>query len=312
MRAFHPITFLALGLVLCACSSEDDDAPLAAGGTTQTSVNPNNPAGAGGAGTSGSAGSPAAVSAGGSEGGSASIGLNPGAAGNDSTGAAQGGSANAAEGGAAGAAGAPPVLADAGAASMSFFVTSVGGPDGGNFGGIDGADAFCTGLATAADPALGAKTWRAYLSTTTENARDRIGAGPWRNFAGRIIANDLDQLHDQAEDGTLNETWPLADTSIALDETGGEVPSAPPDVRHDIITGTLADGTLAANLTCSDWTATDGQVQVGHSNRAGGGEAESWAAAHGNVGCALATANQQPGTVSSGGGRGSIYCFALE
>jgi hypothetical protein len=92
------------------------------------------------------------------------------------------------------------------------------------------------------------------------------------------------------------------------------VPSGNPEQRHDILTGTLADGTLAANLTCADWTSNLGTdlAQVGHSNRTGGGAAESWAAAHGNVGCAPTTGNGQPGTVSSGGGRGSIYCFALE
>ncbi len=51
---------------------------------------------------------------------------------------------------------------------------------------------------------------------------------------------------------------------------------------------------------------------VGHSNRAGGGRPPSWNNAH-SVGCAEPTAGMdfQAGTVSSGGGRGSIYCFAV-
>ncbi|MGC1489308.1 MAG: hypothetical protein WA784_16120, partial [Albidovulum sp.] len=58
---------------------------------------------------------------------------------------------------------------------MSFFVTSQNPGNGGDFGGLAGADAHCAALAEAAG--VGAKTWRAYLSSSTENARDRIGAG---------------------------------------------------------------------------------------------------------------------------------------
>jgi hypothetical protein len=47
--------------------------------------------------------------------------------------------------------------------NMTFFVTSVGGPQGANFGGLEGADRHCQTLATKAG--AGAKTWRAYLST---------------------------------------------------------------------------------------------------------------------------------------------------
>src|SRR6476660_9336980 len=71
---------------------------------------------------------------------------------------------------------------------MSFFITSAGPGDGGNLGGLAGADAQCRKLATAAG--AGNKTWRAYLSTqaaTNEpavNARDRIGRGPWYNSKG--------------------------------------------------------------------------------------------------------------------------------
>ncbi|GAB1715729.1 MAG: hypothetical protein NTAFB05_07710 [Nitrobacter sp.] len=67
-------------------------------------------------------------------------------------------------------------------ADMSFFVTSVGIGNGGNLGGLAGADNHCQTLAQAAG--AGAKTWRAYLSTQAAdgkpaiNARDRIGNGP--------------------------------------------------------------------------------------------------------------------------------------
>src|SRR5688500_10592442 len=82
---------------------------------------------------------------------------------------------------------------------MNFFVTSVGIGNGGNLGGLAGADAHCQRLATAAG--AGGKTWRAYLSTQAEpgkpavNARDRIGNGPWYNVKGEMIARDNAHLH---------------------------------------------------------------------------------------------------------------------
>src|SRR6478609_7137609 len=83
--------------------------------------------------------------------------------------------------------------------SMTFFVTSVGGPAGANYGGLEGADKHCQALATKAG--AGAKTWRAYLSTqavngaTAVNAKDRIGKGPWTNAKGVQIAASVGDLH---------------------------------------------------------------------------------------------------------------------
>ena len=82
---------------------------------------------------------------------------------------------------------------------MNFFVTSVPVGDGGNLGGLAGADAHCQTLATAVG--AGNRTWHAYLSTQARpgkpavNARDRIGKGPWYNFKGEMIAQDLAHLH---------------------------------------------------------------------------------------------------------------------
>src|SRR6266567_3052624 len=67
-------------------------------------------------------------------------------------------------------------------ANTSFFVTSIGIGNGGNLGGLAGADNHCQTLAQAAG--AGGKTWRAYLSTQAAdgqpavNARDRVGKGP--------------------------------------------------------------------------------------------------------------------------------------
>ena len=60
---------------------------------------------------------------------------------------------------------------------MSFFLTSIGPGNGADLGGLAGADAHCAALADAAG--AGSRTWRAYLSTESINARDRIRNGPW-------------------------------------------------------------------------------------------------------------------------------------
>src|SRR5438045_2985100 len=84
-------------------------------------------------------------------------------------------------------------------ADMSFFVTSAGPGKGGDLGGLEGADRHCQQLAAAAG--AGGKTWRAYLSTQATggaqavNARDRIGRGPWQNFKGEVIAQNVADLH---------------------------------------------------------------------------------------------------------------------
>ena len=84
------------------------------------------------------------------------------------------------------------------AANMSFFVTSAN-PKGGNLGGLAGADQVCQGLAKAAG--AGNKTWHAYLSTSTVDAKTRIGNGPWYNFKGELIAQNIADLHTRAVPG---------------------------------------------------------------------------------------------------------------
>lgn len=262
--------------------------------------------GAGVAGAMGSAGAAGTASAAGAAGSGAG---GAGAAG--SAGAGSGGGTGGAAGGAAGSAGSSGSGTGGGSTTMSFFVTSKGPGKGGDFGGLDGADAFCKTLATAVSAELGGKTWRAYLSTSTVNARDRIGAGPWRNAKGVIIANTLADLHSQdMATGALNATWPIGSNAIALDETGAEVPSSP--TTHDILTGSTEAGMAVANSTCMDWTSSATTVKgtVGHSNRNGGGRPPSWNSAHESGGCGDITGTRNV-SVGSGGGRGSIYCFAL-
>ena len=111
--------------------------------------------------------------------------------------------------------------AQAQSADTSFFLTSNGIGNGGNLGGLAGADNQCQTLAQAAG--AGAKTWRAYLSTQAAdgkpavNARDRIGKGPWKNSKGAVVAKDVAELHSASNNLTKQ---------TALTEKG-EVTTAP-------------------------------------------------------------------------------------
>ena len=274
--------------------------------------------GSGGASASGGSTGTGGASASGGATGTGGVSASGGSAGGTATGGRGGTTGTGGRGGTTGTGGRGGTTGGGGStgaggtsAMMSFFVTSRGPGDGGNLGGLAGADTFCKMLAMAVSADLGAKTWRAYLSTSTENARDRIGTGPWRNAAGVVIANNLADLHDQtAANAALNATWPIASTAIALDERGAVVPTSPN--VHDIITGSNTDGTVIANATCSDWTsnATTVVAQVGHSNRDGGGRPPSWNSTHASGGCAEVATNRAM-SVGSGGGRGSFYCFAV-
>jgi hypothetical protein len=183
--------------------------------------------------------------------------------------------------------------------AMSFFVTSQGPGNGANLGGLEGADAHCQSLAEAAGSS--GKTWRAYLSTSTENAKDRIGSGPWFNAKGEKIADDVASLHSDAN-AITKET--------ALNEKG-EVVSGRGDQpnRHDILTGSMPDGTVAADQTCGDWTlgGAEGAAMVGHHDRMGlddSAAAKSWNSSHASRGGCSQEALR--GT----GGDGLLYCFA--
>jgi hypothetical protein len=166
---------------------------------------------------------------------------------------------------------------------MGFFVTSVSIGSGGDLGGLEGADTHCQALAEAVG--AGDREWRAYLSTEEPDkrgvfARSRIGAGPWYNARGELIAVDLDNLH--ISPNILQRT--------ALDEKGNEAKGRYHDVnQHDMLTGTQVDGTAYFpddnDHTCKNWTSSDeGSAQVGHHDRHGGGNT-SWNSAHPSRGC---------------------------
>ena len=190
--------------------------------------------------------------------------------------------------------------------NMTFFLTSVGGPDGANFGGIEGADNHCQTLAAKAG--AGNRTWRAYLSTQAAdgkpaiNARDRIGNGPWINVNDEQIAANIDDLHSDNN---------KIDRLTAMSERGRRIPSRLYVVnQHDILTGSTPDGRAfpaGEDKTCGNWTKNgEGTAQVGHFDRMSGRTgplAKSWNSAHGSRGCSLELLKRS-------GGAGLIYCFA--
>ncbi len=196
-------------------------------------------------------------------------------------------------------------LAQAPADNASFFVTSENPGSGGNLGGLDGADTHCQSLAEAAG--IGGKTWRAYLSTSAVDARDRIGDGPWYNTAGVMIAANLDELHGDNNITDETATDENGDVPAYLFLADGEVQRPEGALVHDVLTGTNEDGT-AHELTCNDWTdgSADAQAMLGHADRLGRNPGvNSWNAVHPSQGCAMEN-------LIPTGGAGMYYCFAID
>ena len=218
----------------------------------------------------------------------------------------------------------PPLLPDSEdipSSLMTFFVASEPIGDGGNLGGLEGADAHCQALAAAVGQ--GEKDWRAYLSTQARpgqpavNARDRIGAGPWRHakamiadYLGRRLARPL--IKSQIHGDTLVEAQRGSNMikAFAMTEHGEKINGIgdPLPIRHDILTGSHTDGRAFSDdvdRTCNNWTSNDeGSAQVGHSDRIGNGNT-SWNSSHATVGC-----SQED--FANSGGVGLFYCFAVE
>jgi hypothetical protein len=279
--------------IAVGCSGEPDaNDPATTSGTTTD---------AGGSDTTSSSGGD---SAGGNSAGGNSAGGGPGG------GSSAGGNAAGGSGGSGG---------DNGTA-MSFFVssTSPSANNDGNLGGLAAADAHCNTLAAAVNAVR--TQWFAYLSTEGDpnnaaddvHARDRIGTGPWFNVNEAVFAADLDAIHTiETEVIACPGGCPSAccDARAAYllvkpadvlfrDENGNPIASG----DRDILTGTNPDGTVAAGLTCGDWTSTMGgaNVQVGHSDSNYGTQfSPSWNSAH-----AL--------SCNSGGSSGLVFCFATD
>jgi hypothetical protein len=229
-----------------------------------------------------------------------------------------------------------------GGTPMTFFVTSRSIGDGGNLGGLAGADKFCQTLA--AEAGAGGRTWRAYLSTQARpgqpavNARDRIGTGPWYNFEGVMIARDVAHLHgDTLELARLGNNLQkrsgltergqivpgLNDHKHPRDTDWEYVKTTPFTNRHEVLTGSQPDGRAYPpdlDYTCDNWTsnrdpepgrggggleAAPGRpnAQIGFPDRNGGGNG-SWNSSHGTQGCSQTSLVKTHGV-------GKLYCFAI-
>lgn len=204
---------------------------------------------------------------------------------------------------------------------MTFFVTSEPMGDGGNLGGLAGADAHCQKLAAAVG--AGKRTWRAYLSTQERpgqpavNARDRIGNGPWyhpkervldylnRRLTRPLVKSEIhgDTLLEAQRGSNMSKEFALTEKGDLVNGIGDPLPT-----RHDILTGSQPDGRAfppGVDRTCNNWTSNGaGSAQVGHSDRVGWGN-QSWNSSHTTNGCS------QRDLVSTGGG-GLFYCFAID
>ena len=241
--------------------------------------------------------------------------------------------------------------------NFSFFVTSFAAmqrlsksPDGfggdlryGEADGLSGADKICTEIAETSMAGSGTKGWRAFLSVvqgplgTPVHAIDRIGAGPWYDRLGRVVATNIAGLLTKRPSG--------GDPEIAIDlpnEDGvkNRAPDGTDVDNHDTLTGTDNTGKVFSTnkaFTCLDWTTavgSAGRPRVGHSwsrygavtdpvDGTGGAPASEdyggWKSALTEVGCAAGAHLVDDGmpnplvpTVGSGGGYGGIFCFALK
>jgi len=192
---------------------------------------------------------------------------------------------------------------------MTFFVTSAGKGDGANYGGLEGADAYCNTLAK--DAGSKHDNWKAYLSkspspgaagTDGVNARERIGKGPWYNAKGQMIAKNLADLH--SEHVKINKQTALTDKGEPI-KGRGDTPN-----EHDILTGSDPQGrysTAGGDTTCGNWTKNgEGSAILGHVDRMGLNDAwhsKQWNSSHASAGCS------QQALVKTGGA-GHLYCFA--
>jgi hypothetical protein len=214
---------------------------------------------------------------------------------------------------------------------------------GGDLGGLQGADALCQATAEAVSPCQKNKVWRAFLSTSSENAIDRIGAGPWYDRMGRLFANNLQELlYERPQNANAEIKNDFPNEFGITNHNPTATPGAEVD-NHEILTGTGENGTVYSQqnggwgmgttcgdnedwtvekATCWDWTSSlpEGCPRVGHS-WPGQSSGAHWISVWNEGGCApggvlsdsASLGGGPDGTrrVGSAGGYGAFYCFAL-
>jgi hypothetical protein len=194
--------------------------------------------------------------------------------------------------------------------------------------GLSGADKICSELAEASMPGAAAKGWHAFLSVAAGpdgkpvNAIDRIGAGPWYDRLGRVLAMNkmaLASTRPQGADPAIVNDLPNEDGVPNMQPD----PSMEPVNNHHVLTGSDTAGKLYMNAetsTCSNWTSKErsaGRPRIGFSYPAG--NRQHWLSGQDEGGCGAGTVLTDMGgsdpnnpVVGSGGGYGGFYCFALK
>jgi hypothetical protein len=137
------------------------------------------------------------------------------------------------------------------------------------------ADAQCAARATAAGlPG----TYTAWMSTSTIDARDRLGSAQgWVRLDGLPFADSVASI-----------IAGLQRYPVVFDE------NRRPLARPDVLTGTKMDGTLAAGYNCGDWSNTTGNVMMGKVTAGG------------------LSFSEESFTACSSGLRYHLYCFGTD
>lgn len=131
----------------------------------------------------------------------------------------------------------------------------------GKLEGLEGADARCNELAGVASLE---GTFAAWVSDSFEDARTRVGNGPWFLVTGELVACSLADLTD----GSI-------ETAIEVNENGDAMDSTL------VWTGTDTDGTgyIGPGYSyCGDWTSDEyvADALLGHTPEITGGGFTGW------------------------------------
>ena len=179
--------------------------------------------------------------------------------------------------------------------------------------GIAGADAICQVIASRV--CFGHKTWRAFLSTTSENAIDRVGPGPWFDHDGLLVADNPSGLTGTRPAGGNHDDYMVDELGRIHDGNSDYNNDGVNDDDHDVMTGSDTNGELdRQRRNCNDWTSLEGSgPQCGHMWP--GGPGPNWISQHTVPECArginLTNRSQREPGVGGSGGYGAFYCFAI-
>jgi hypothetical protein len=131
--------------------------------------------------------------------------------------------------------------------------------------GLKGADKICTEIAEESLAGNG-RTWNAFLSSSTENAVDRVGSGPWYDRLNRPIANNLTELvaarPGGITDSTILNNLPNEDGTPHHNEEASCTNLNSCADNHDILTGSDTDGKLCTSSTCAGMPGMPGMGGV--------------------------------------------------